>query len=151
MVADIDPNEPGLECYGGESNRSQFWLYSAQGKRLSDQDLGGLALTAVFWDGSPTKSIVGPARPDGPPAAGAVKRVGPVPGRIVAVADCLGDWREEVIVAIAGEIHVYSSTIPATTRRTCLMQDRQYRTSVAMQTMGYLYPPLPGGMPLPAQ
>jgi rhamnogalacturonan endolyase len=69
---------------------------------------------------------------------------GRVEGSIVAIADCLGDWREELIVSLPGEIRIYSTTIPATSRRVCLMQDRQYRTSVARQTMGYLYPPMLG-------
>ena len=38
---------------------------------------------------------------------------------------------------------------PPTSRRVCLMQDRLYRTDVAMQTMGYFYPPQLGGTPLP--
>ena len=31
------------------------------------------------------------------------------------------------------------------------MQDRLYRTDVAMQTMGYFYPPQIGGTPLDAR
>jgi rhamnogalacturonan endolyase len=75
--------------------------------------------------------------------------VGELQGQIVAIADCLGDWREEVITALPGEIRVYSTTVPATSRRVCLMQDRLYRTDVAMQTMDYFYPPQLGGTPLP--
>jgi rhamnogalacturonan endolyase len=70
--------------------------------------------------------------------------VGEVPGRVLAITDCLGDWREEVIVAAAGELRIYSTTIPATSRRANLMEDRQYRTSVARQMMGYFYPPILG-------
>jgi hypothetical protein len=70
--------------------------------------------------------------------------IGTLQGTVVAIADCLGDWREELIVSVAGEIQIYSTTIPATTRRVGLMQDRQYRTSVARQTMGYFYPPILG-------
>ncbi len=70
--------------------------------------------------------------------------VGKLEGNIVGLADCLGDWREELIVSVPGELRIYSTTIPATSRRVCLMQDRQYRTSVARQTMGYFYPPMLG-------
>jgi hypothetical protein len=70
--------------------------------------------------------------------------IGGLQGTIVGITDCLGDWREELIVSDAGEFRVYSTTIPATTRRVCLMQDRQYRTSVARQMMGYFYPPILG-------
>lgn len=69
--------------------------------------------------------------------------LGKIEGKVVGIADCLGDWREELIVSLPGEVRIYSTTIPASSRRVCLLQDRQYRTSVARQTMGYLYPPIP--------
>ena len=75
---------------------------------------------------------------------------GRLEGRIVAIADCLGDWREEIVTALDGEIRIYTTTTPAYSRRVCLMQDRLYRTDVAMQTMGYFYPPQLGGTPLTA-
>jgi rhamnogalacturonan endolyase len=67
--------------------------------------------------------------------------VGSIQGQIVAIADCLGDWREEIVTSLKGEIRIYTTTVPASTRRVCLMQDRMYRSDVAMQTMGYFYPP----------
>lgn len=76
--------------------------------------------------------------------------VAAIEGRVVGLADCLGDWREELITVVPGELHIYSTTIPATTRRVCLMQDRLYRTDVTMQSMGYFYPPQPGGKLLDA-
>jgi rhamnogalacturonan endolyase len=57
----------------------------------------------------------------------------------------LGDWREEVITATHGELRIYTTNIPATTRRVCLMQDHLYRLDVAVQAMGYFYPPQLGG------
>lgn len=138
MVGDIDPAHPGMECYAGEAKGgTNYWLYSAGGMKLSDKSLGELSPKAVYWLNSPQKVyLLGnkilkyPAEP-----------VGRIEGRIVAIADCLGDWREEVITALDGEIRVYTTTVPATSRRVCLMQDRLYRTDVAMQTMGYFYPP----------
>ena len=44
-----------------------------------------------------------------------------------------------------GELRIYSTTIPAADRRTCLMQDPLYRSDVAHRTMGYtdrMYPML---------
>ncbi|MHC4325338.1 MAG: hypothetical protein ACYSUX_13830 [Planctomycetota bacterium] len=35
---------------------------------------------------------------------------------------------------------MYSTTIGTLERRSCLMQDHQYRLGVAAQTMGYYYP-----------
>ena len=48
---------------------------------------------------------------------------------------------EEIIVIVPGEIRIYTTTIPTTRRRVCLLQDPLYRKDVALQTMGYLYPP----------
>ncbi len=67
-------------------------------------------------------------------------KVGEFEGTLVAIADILGDWREEIIVSVPGEIRIYTTTIPTTRRRTTLMQDPLYRKDVALQTMGYFYP-----------
>jgi rhamnogalacturonan endolyase len=60
-----------------------------------------------------------------------------IEGFVVQVADILGDWREELVTVTGGELRIYSTTIPATDRRTCLMQDPLYRSGVAHHTMGY--------------
>lgn len=144
MVADIDPAHPGMECYGGEKGNRGQWLYSAQGELLSTDRMGGLEPKAAFWSDSPTKSLVG-ASVEGSPYTW----TGEVPGDLIAVVDCLGDWREELIVSVKGEVRIYSTTIPATTRRVTLMQDRRYRIGVGLQTMGYYYPPIVGNQLLP--
>ncbi len=147
MLGDIDASHPGMECYAGESDRSQFWLYSAAGERLSDKPFGDndLAPHAVWWDADPQKEIVSGDKLfkfDG-------DTLQTLEGRVVGIADVLGDWREELIVSLPGELRIYSTDIPAVTRRVCLMQDRQYRTSVAAASMGYFYPPQLGGNRLP--
>ncbi len=35
-------------------------------------------------------------------------------------ADLFGDWREEIITALPGELRIYSTAIPATDRRVTL-------------------------------
>ena len=50
----------------------------------------------------------------------------------MAIADCFGDWREEIITALDGELRIYTTTISSKTRRVCLKQDSLYRTDVAM-------------------
>jgi hypothetical protein len=59
----------------------------------------------------------------------------------VAIADFLGDWREEIVTAVNGGIHIYTTTAATAQRRPWLMEDRLYRNDVAVQTMGYFYPP----------
>ncbi|MCB1126552.1 MAG: silent information regulator protein Sir2, partial [Verrucomicrobiae bacterium] len=133
MLGDIIAEEPGLECYAGEAKGgTNYWLYTASGKRVLDESLGELSPKAIYWRGGPTKSFVLKNRildwPD--------REIGRIEGRIVAIADALGDWREEVITALNGEVRIYSTTIPTPHRRVCLMQDRLYRNDVAVQTMG---------------
>lgn len=146
MIGDIDPTHPGTECYAGEAKGgSNYWLYSAGGQRLSNQSLGELSPKAVYWlDGSNKVFIVDRTMYKWPH-----EKIGRLEGRIVAIADCLGDWREEIITSLKGELRIYTTAVPAASRRVCLMQDRLYRTDVAIQTMGYFYPPQLGGKPLP--
>ena len=65
-----------------------------------------------------------------------------VEGHIAAIADVLGDWREEVITSVPGQLRIYTTTIPATDRRRCLMQDPIYRMDVAAAAMGYYQDPM---------
>ncbi|UCG57980.1 MAG: hypothetical protein JSU70_00460, partial [Phycisphaerales bacterium] len=143
LIGDIDPSIPGMELYAMEKDRSQCYLYSAQGRLLSNQDLGGHSPRAFYWTDGPTKVY----SPSGYRASSSriLQYKGPqiaeIPGRIVAIADCMGDWREELVTVVEGEMRIYTTTIEATSRRVCLMQDNLYRMDVAMQTMGYFYPP----------
>lgn len=145
MVGDIDPSHPGMECYAGEAKGGTgYWLYAASGKLLSKDSLGELAPKAIYWlDGTNKVYVVGKTIYRWPR-----EQVGTVQGKIVAIADCIGDYREEMVTSLNGEIRVYTTTVPATSRRVCLMQDRLYRTDVAVQTMGYFYPPQLGGTPI---
>ena len=145
MVGDIDPSHPGMECYAGESDRSQFWLYSAQGELLSDKSFGSLAPRAIWWDADLQKEI----ECNGELFDYNGETIMKIEGRVIGVADCLGDWREEIITSLPGEIRIYSTTIPTEHRRACLMQDRQYRLGVTAASMGYFYPPQIGAVPMP--
>ena len=62
-------------------------------------------------------------------------------GRIVAIADVVGDWREELILTRSGELRIATTTVPSTSRHVTLMQDALYRNDVAHASMGYFYPP----------
>jgi rhamnogalacturonan endolyase len=141
MVADIDPSRRGMECYGGESDGSRFWLYDAKGNLISDRSLGGLEPRALWWTARSHKLIFHGDRlfEFNGPEFGRVER-----GKILGIADVIGDWREELILGYPGEVRIYSTTVPATSRRVCLLQDRQYRGDVAEQMMGYFYPPILG-------
>ena len=58
------------------------------------------------------------------------------------MADMEGDWREELITALPGELRIYHPVIPAKDRRITLMQDPLYRSYVAHRSMGYPQAPV---------
>ena len=148
MVADIDPNTPGMEIYGMERDGQTCWLYSARGKLLaSNEDLGRHGPRSFYWLDGTIKVRVPFSYRGGnfPILKYKNQQVGEIYGQPIAIVDCLGDWREEVITVQGGIIRIYTTTIPATSRRVCLMQDHLYRMDVAMQMMGYFYPPQVGG------
>ena len=140
MCADILAEHPGQECYAGEAKGGdQAWMFTAGGRRIGDENIGSLAPWTLWWDAGPQKAII---------LGG---KIGKFKGetlqtlkgskRNVAITDFLGDWREEILAFAPGELRIYTSTIPAKTRRPCLMQDRLYRMDVAVQSMGYNAPP----------
>jgi rhamnogalacturonan endolyase len=142
MAADILAEYPGMEVFVGERDLKERWLYSSQGKLIEFSETGSLTPRALWWDADPQKEvIVSGAIRDWPAAAGwGGEVIAPVEGQVVAVVDCLGDYREEVITSLQGELRIYTSGIPASESRAPLMQDRQYRLGVVAQTMGYYYP-----------
>jgi rhamnogalacturonan endolyase len=138
MVADIDPAYPGMECYAGEAKGGdQYFLYSAGGKRLSDKDMGSLTPRPLWWDADELKEIEINNL--------LMKYKGDTllrtEGKVVMVADIIGDWREEIVTSIPGELRIYSTNIPTDSKKVCLMQNRQYRLGAANASMGYFYPP----------
>ena len=140
MCADLLAEYPGQECYAGEAKGgSQAWMYTAAGKRIGSENIGSLAPWTLWWDADPQREIVlGGAIRD---FQGPTHLKLPDGARQCLVVDCLGDWREELIVGMPGEIRIYTTTIPAKTRRPCLLQDRLYRLDTAISTMGYNAPP----------
>jgi len=126
-----------MECYASESDGSQSWLYSAKGELISNERMGGTTPRAVWWDADPYKELF---------YGGKLRKykgeeIDEIEGRLLAIGDFLGDWREEIITSVDGEMRIYLTAIPAVSRNVCLLEDRQYRMGVAVQSMGYYYPP----------
>ncbi len=144
MIADIDPLRPGVECWASEDpkgapkgdkyhNNPPRWLVSAKGEILA-RDEKVPPFTAVYWDADALREVVAGRRVQ--------KFNGPavfqdLEGHQAVWADILGDWREEIITSVKGELRIYTTTIPATDRRVCLLQDPVYRFDVAHLAMGY--------------
>ena len=147
MVADIDPSVPWLECWATEDSKggsTARYMFSADGRPLgTGADVPGCR-NWLFWDADllrETITGVGRGR-SGTTDASIVKYKGPtlttgIQGNIAMTADILGDWREEVITILQGELRIYTTTIPAKDRRVCLMQDTLYRADAAHLSMGY--------------
>lgn len=67
-----------------------------------------------------------------------------IQGELQLIADLNGDWREELVTVLPGEIRIYQTNIPATDRRVCLMQDPVYRSYVLQRSQGYPQSPVTG-------
>lgn len=143
MCADIDGAARGLECYSSDTDSEKKsnvrWLFDARGRLLRDDLNWGFGLRTVYWDGDPQHELVQGSKIV--KYGGGEYKDGPT-GSVVGVADILGDWREELIVSVPGELRLYSTTLPAANRRACLMQDPLYRADVAIQAMGYTQCPM---------
>jgi rhamnogalacturonan endolyase len=123
LCSDIDSRVPGWECYSGERDyKDKRWLRDCKGRVLSTDDLGGLAPRAVFWDADVQRELLHGGRIwnyEDPPGKYLPPRV---EGHVAAIADILGDWREEVVTSVGGELRIYTTTVPATDRRVCLQR-----------------------------
>ena len=139
LCGDIDASHPGSECYSGERDAKQDrWLRTAQGEVIQHPcDLGGLAPRSAYWDADPQRELIRGGNvqnyPDGV--------CGKISGSFIQTVDVLGDWREEIITSVDGQMRIYMTTIPAQDRRPCLMQDPIYRIDVAHGAMGYTQVP----------
>ncbi|MEW6235571.1 MAG: silent information regulator protein Sir2 [Candidatus Omnitrophota bacterium] len=136
MAADVLAQYPGMEVYGGERDYDKRWFYNAKGELIKLYEKTTLTPRALWWDADPQKEVVW----DGAIRDWDGDAQQKVEGTVIAAVDCLGDAREELVTSLKGEIRIYSTTIPTKERRTCLLQDRQYRLGIAAQTMGYYYP-----------
>jgi rhamnogalacturonan endolyase len=90
----------------------------------------------MYWDADPQAELIAGRRISD---YGSATVQGEVAGNVVLVADLIGDWREEVVTSLPGELRVYTTPIPASDRRVCLLQDPVYRNTVAAMAQGYFY------------
>ena len=143
MCADIDGDVPGIECFSSDTDSQKKsnvrWLFDAKGNVLRDDLDWGFGLRTVYWDADLQRELIRGSRIFAYPDSDYPTSV---QGSVVGVADVIGDWREELIVSLPGELRIYSTTIPAKDRRVCLMQDRIYRADVCIQAMGYTVCPM---------
>ncbi len=130
LAADIDPAHPGMEVWGDR------YFFSATGKSIAG-DVPPQS-DVVWWDADGLREIL---------ARGSIAKwkgtaFGRIEGSVQHVADIAGDWREEIVTFVNGELRVYTTTIPASDRRVTLMQDPLYRNGVTHRSMGYPHVPM---------
>lgn len=156
MVADIDPSRPGLESFASEDpkghrgmgvpGRDSKYLFDSKGNVYGrGDDVPPIKADWLWWDAGKVRQYL-MQTPDGISVMkynqGEVQSGG-IKGRVVMTADLFGDWREEIVTALPGELRIYSTTIPAKDRRVTLLQDNTYRQTITVRTMGYQQSPVP--------
>ena len=156
MVADIIPEVPGLECFATEDPKAGLhdkYMLAANGQYLARNIGVPPCRDWIFWDADKLRESI--------QISGAGKELSRyeardfsivkypsdtifsgIQGTIMMMADIYGDWREELITALPGELRIYTTTIPAADRRICLMQDPLYRSDVVHRSMGYFQSPV---------
>lgn len=142
VAGNIDPSHKGAEMWWSGSRS----LYDIKGNRIGEAPKTANFL--IWWDGDRTREMLnrnyiekyGKGRIF--TANGATSNNGSKSTPALS-ADILGDWREELILRSEdnSELRIYSTTIPTSVRQFTLMQDLQYRLSVAWQNVGYNQPP----------
>jgi rhamnogalacturonan endolyase len=150
VAADIDPRHEGFENWGGPGG-----LRDVHGKTISDKTPSSTNFL-VWWDDDLTRELLDGNHIDKwdwnnsetrrlLTADGCVSNNGTKATPCLS-ADLFGDWREEVIWRTTDnkELRIYTTTIPSTHRFYTLMQDPQYRLSIAWQNTSYNQPPHTG-------
>ncbi len=144
FCSDIDRTQPGRECYGREianfeGKRTEFVvMHNSKGEIINREIMP--TEWSVFWDTDNQRELLGGGQIydyKGPTILHSE-----IEGRLMGVADIMGDWREEIITTLPGEIRIYTTTILANRRHNCLIQDPIYRSNVAHASNGYYQVPM---------
>lgn len=143
MCSDIDARYPGAECYSADtdSEKKFAWakLWSCQGEVISEENISGFGPRTAYWDADLQRELI---------LGRTIKewqgeKLPPrLEGSYIATIDALGDWREEIITSVPGELRIYVTDIPAVDRRTTLLADPIYRMDTVMGAMGYYQVPM---------
>lgn len=147
---DIDPRYWGAECWVAGAGIQG--LFNAKGEKIADKQPRSVNF-GIWWDGDKLRELLDrnkiykwnwetEALETLFVATETTSNNGTKSTPALS-ADILGDWREEVILREVNNkaLRIYSTTIPTSYRFTTLMQNRQYRLSIAWQNVGYNQPP----------
>lgn len=148
LAANIDPRYPGSEVWALNSPK----LFNIKGEAIAPERPAPVNF-AIWWDGDPQRELL-----DGNTiynwdwnaneavplmvAEGTRSNNGTKANPALS-ADILGDWREEVVLRTEDNqaLRIYSTNMASDMSLTTLMQNPQYRVSVAWQNTAYNQPP----------
>lgn len=158
MVADIDSSHPGLECFASEDRKggsTDKYLLTAKGEKIASNEDVPPCRNWIWWDaGYVRQTFFGDNNRwgAGSTSDGRSQSIGywkgnkltdNIEGDIIMIADVFGDWREEVITALPGELRIYTTNYPAKSRMVTLLQDAVYRSYIIQRSQGYPQSPVP--------
>lgn len=160
MVADIDPAHPGLECFASEDRKGgseDKYLLTAHGEKIGMNEDVPPCRNWVWWDSKKIRQTIlsdfsRRERNSSEPFRGRSQSISywkgdkladGIRGDIVMIADLFGDWREEIVTALPGELRIYYTNYPSVDKRVTLMQDPIYRSYVLQRSQGYPQSPVP--------
>jgi rhamnogalacturonan endolyase len=149
VAFDVDPRYLGYEAWDSSDGN----MYNTQGQVISTRP--GDYNFGIWWDADPLRELLDGTKIDKwnwntaslnrlLTGSGVTSNNGTKSTPVLS-GDILGDWREEVVWRATdnSELRIYSTTIQATSRLVTLMQDTQYRESLAAQNSAYNQPPHP--------
>lgn len=154
LALDIDPRYPGYECWS--SGAGITGLYDSKGNKISEKNPP--CNMGIYWDGDVLSEILNNTNIDKWDYAnektvpllnaadyGCRSNNGTKANPVLS-ADIWGDWREEVIYRTVDnkELRIFTTSIPTDKKFFTLMQDPQYRLSIAWQNVAYNQPPHTG-------
>lgn len=151
LALDIDPRHPGFECWA--SGAGLNGLYDCKGETISEQKPRSCNMGS-WWDGDLLRELLNGvtiSKWNYQDASETVLLDGGnydcasnngTKANPCLCADILGDWREELIARTRDgkELRIFSTAIPTDHRFVTLMQDPEYRLSVAWQNVAYNQP-----------
>lgn len=158
MVTDFDPTHPGLECFASEDSKGgskDKYLLASNGEYIQKNGEIPSCRNWAWWDGDLLReTFKGDDNRWGASSSSNGRKLSVwkwqgetltegIEGDILMIADLYGDWREEIVTALKGEIRIYTTNHPAKDRRITLMQDPIYRSYIAHRSMGYPQSPVP--------
>jgi rhamnogalacturonan endolyase len=143
VADDIDPDSPGAEAWVNNSSLLSAATGAAIGSRPSSCNF------LLWWDGDVSRELL-----DGNTIANygddsedfsaeGCTSINGTKSTPNLSADLIGDWREEVVFLCGGNLRMYTTTAPTTTRIYTLMHDPQYRAQVSSENTAYNQPPHP--------